>query len=215
MTSVWGGRTVNTSILSFPSVVVGNLFLFNKATATTDPRTLRAANSSGMTATANDRSRIKTLRDDGLTAPSHMATTAGFTLIELLVVVLIIGILAAVAVPQYEKAVEKSRTAEAITGLTAIGHAQQVYHLATGSYADDWSDLDVSVQAGKNFTFGGKTLSEALYPGSVAEASRVPRYTRYTLLYMPEEQKIVCFAHATNQRQYCISAGLEIAANSY
>ena len=174
----------------------------------------------GISSFRNNRFPTTTLGNDatstsGRTVNTFHTITAGFTLIELLVVVLIIGILAAVAVPQYEKAVEKSRTAEAITGLTAIGHAQQVYHLATGSYADDWSDLDVSVQAGKNFTFGGKTLSEALYPGSVAEASRVPRYTRYTLLYMPEEQKIVCFAHATNQRQYCISAGLEIAANSY
>ncbi len=68
-----------------------------------------------------------------------------FTLIELLVVVLIIGILAAIAVPQYQKAVKKSRLSQAFILLKAIDDAQKVYFLANGEYSTKFADLDISI----------------------------------------------------------------------
>ena len=69
----------------------------------------------------------------------------GFTLIELLVVVLIIGILAAMALPQYMKAVEKSRAAEGVQLLRALMNAEKIYQMATGNYTYDLTALDIEM----------------------------------------------------------------------
>ena len=69
----------------------------------------------------------------------------GFTLIELLVVVLIIGILSSVALPQYTKAVEKSRATQAMTLVKSVADAQKIYYLANGKYTDKFEDLDIGM----------------------------------------------------------------------
>jgi type IV pilus assembly protein PilE len=67
-----------------------------------------------------------------------------FTLIELLVVVLIIGILAAIALPQYRLAVEKSRLHSMLPIMRSIADAKQRYTLYTGNYTGDDDLLDIN-----------------------------------------------------------------------
>ena len=74
-----------------------------------------------------------------------MKNNKGFTLIELLVVVLIIGILAAIALPQYQKAVEKARAAELVTWIGNAKKAVDIYLLEKGGFPAEAVDDDVNL----------------------------------------------------------------------
>lgn len=107
---------------------------------------------------------------------------AGFTLIELLVVVLIIGILSAVALPQYQVAVAKSRTAEAVTILKAITDAQEVYYMANGMYTNDLADLDIGVKDSNTWRFFCKEQRTCFaYP----KVNNLPEFIEFHLQHVP------------------------------
>ena len=67
--------------------------------------------------------------------------------------VLIIGILAAVAVPQYQKAVEKSKAVQGMTLVKSLAQAAQIYYLTNGTYPTTTDQLDVSLSAAQKEEF--------------------------------------------------------------
>jgi prepilin-type N-terminal cleavage/methylation domain-containing protein len=76
----------------------------------------------------------------------------GFTLLELIIVIIILGVLASLAVPQYINAVERGRLGEALSLLGLIRSSQMRYYAQFGCYSYDYSGLDADFTRPNYFT---------------------------------------------------------------
>jgi len=144
----------------------------------------------------------------GMTA---LFNNSGFTLIELLVVVLIIGILSAVAVPQYKKAAEKSKAQAVLSLFPSLIKAVDTYYLANGEYPTLFNQLNVEIpwtgnrggyhhsldqRSDKNWSLGLYNYSGGGYSGPLISFTRISGpYTGTRFAYSFKTRQLYCVEH--------------------
>ncbi|WP_424245960.1 prepilin-type N-terminal cleavage/methylation domain-containing protein [Elusimicrobium posterum] len=147
----------------------------------------------------------------------------GFTLIELMVVVLIIAILASVALPQYNRSVEKSRASEAMLTVKSLGDSVKRYMLERDTYPDHNQfkrKIDVEIPNSQNFHFSisGSDTSNV----KTVNAMRKSGSNYYTIEYIidsktrPQDNgKILCKAYTSNAKGIAVCNSLSKETFAY
>lgn len=134
----------------------------------------------------------------------------GFTLIELLVVVLIIGILAAIALPQYQLTVSKSKYTAMMNIINAVGQAQEEYYLVHNKYSKNCTDLSIEKPQNTStysLICDGSYASAYLLKGPDFIASYV-YYYHYSS--SSNKQRTMCITYSANKHfgdKLCKSLG--------
>ncbi|MDP2910731.1 MAG: prepilin-type N-terminal cleavage/methylation domain-containing protein [Candidatus Omnitrophota bacterium] len=93
----------------------------------------------------------------------------GFTLVEVLIVVIIIGILAAIGIPQFAASIEKAKGGEARAGLGHIQTGEKVYFAENEYYTTTLGDLDISL-TNKFWAFSIASLTSTTYTATATRS---------------------------------------------
>ena len=137
----------------------------------------------------------------------------GFTLTELLIVVLVISVIAAISIPSYKKAVERTRAEQGIVTLQSIAKAQASYNAMRGTYANNMYalPLDLKDKDGKDIegdTFSDNYFGYTVY-GSLLSQSLAKRNGdwNYELAIDYDTGKLYC---TPEDNEICKSLGLDV-----
>jgi prepilin-type N-terminal cleavage/methylation domain-containing protein len=137
----------------------------------------------------------------------------GFTLIELLVVVLIIGILAAIALPMYKRSVEKSCAAEALLMIKSMANMRSLLRLERPGETANLDNISINIP-GTDVNLGGikrKQGTNFIYAfvNDDAVAQRIPYATRYAIINRASDGLTECSAYTRDWDFVCITLGGE------
>ena len=132
----------------------------------------------------------------------------GFTLIELLVVVLIIGILSAVALPQYTKAVEKARMSEAITNMSILRKAVDMASLQLGAFPNGNAMQDI-------LQISGIELSGGIWDDTTDPPFYVTKNFSYIITCSQNMCEVVATREPANGGYYSLAAIKYSSDNQY